>query len=156
MAKVDEATSSETHDAQHLKVLTDLGKQVQEAKEEMERLHEQHKNAKKLYENLDSRLQKCSVEKLDLWDNAEEAWREQGVIVLVSYEGITEKAIAKMIDGGIKTVGQIADHTSASSKLVDLPGVTKGNQSAFEDALEQFFADNNIGDDSADADEVAE
>lgn len=63
-------------------------------------------------------------------------WRDVPVTVL----GLPAGIVQSMVEGGLSTVGKVADYTSAGNELTELKNIGQGKAGKIADALTAFWA----------------
>ena len=103
--------------------------------------------AKKLYEAAVRelrRLIRAQGEHLPLFDGPveNESWRP----VLLDDLDITPASLKLLTEGGLSTVGELADWTAGGKSLEDVKGIGNARAESILDALDQFWAANPAAD----------
>jgi hypothetical protein len=79
-----------------------------------------------------------AVEKVDVAVFTDESWREVDLLLL---EGIPPKATQSLMEGGLRTVGELADYTKTGGQLSDLGGIGPATVEKIDAAMDRFWTE---------------
>jgi hypothetical protein len=73
---------------------------------------------------------------------SDESWRGVPIDDLCRL-GLADGTAAKLVEGGVDTIGALADWTAGGKLLIDIAGVGKGKAEKIDDAMDLFWTERN-------------